>query len=214
MTDAVEYRNARREDLPGVGEVFLTAFPESVQHYVGHPIPPAVFADIFAICLDAEPEAFFVASVGGRIAGYNFAPSAFSRLVRTAIWRGHLARIAWCWLLRRYGFGLHPVFVAARNWLSLLRDAAEEQFASDARIFSIAVHPDFQGLGIGNGLMRAGLGYLASRGVQRVRLEVRPQNAPAVHLYEKYGFTMVGRTRDTQGEWLIMLKDMPGDADH
>jgi len=210
MTETVEYRQARAEDLLGIGEVFLSAFPESVRHYIGHPIPTAVFADIFAICLDAEPAALCVACRGPRVAGYSFAPAEFSGLVRTAISHGHLWRIAVRWLRGKYGFGIHPVFIAAHNWVSLLRDAREEQFASEARIFSIAVHADYQGYGIGTGLLRMGLDYLASRHVPRVRLEVRPQNAPAVHLYEKFGFVTVGRTHDTQGEWLIMLKKMDG----
>ena len=206
MAEAARYRRATREDLTGVAEVFLAAFPESVQHYVGHPIAPTVLADVFAICLDTEPEAFFVAEVSGRIAGYIFAPLAMSRLVQTAVRRGHLWRIAGRWLRGCYGIGWHPVWVAARNWVSLLRDAREETHASDARIFSIAVHPDFQGFGIGTGLMQVGLAYLAAQGARVVRLEVRPQNAAAVHLYEKYGFSVVGRTHDTQGDWLIMLK--------
>jgi ribosomal protein S18 acetylase RimI-like enzyme len=107
-----------------------------------------------------------------------------------------------------YGFGLHPVFVAARNWLSLLHEAKDPALFSDARILSIAVHPDFQGRGLGNALMRQGIRYLLAEAVPRIRLEVRPDNGPAVHIYEKLGFTTSGRTRDTQGDWLIMLKAM------
>ena len=209
MAEEVQYRSATRDDLPGIAEVFQAAFPESVQHYVGHPIPPDVFADIFAICLDAEPEALFTATVGARTAGYIFAPMHLTRLFRTALWRGHLLRLFWGWASGRYRLGWQPVRIAMRNMLSVYRDAKAPELFSDARIFSVAVHPDFQGRGVGGGLLRVGLAYLEAQGARSVRLEVRPHNAAAVHLYEKFGFSTRGMTHDTQGEWLIMVRE-PG----
>ncbi|HEX2948211.1 MAG TPA: hypothetical protein VHV83_01345, partial [Armatimonadota bacterium] len=69
MTGQVQYRNAQRNDLQAIAQIFLTAFPESVQHYVGHEIPSDVLVDAFGICLDAEPTAFVVALVDNQIAG-------------------------------------------------------------------------------------------------------------------------------------------------
>ena len=212
MAELIEYRHATREDLTAIGAVFLAAFPESVEFYVGRPIPPTVLADLFSICLVAEPEAFFVALVNGQVAGYAFAPAHFSRLTGTALRHGSLLRMAWRWISGQYRLGLHPVFVAARNWLSLLQEAQHKELSSDARILSIAVDPHFQGHGLGNGLMQRALEYLAAQGVARVRLEVRPDNPAAVHLYEKLGFTTRGQTRDLQGPWVIMLKDMEHDS--
>jgi ribosomal protein S18 acetylase RimI-like enzyme len=111
------------------------------------------------------------------------------------------------WVAGRYGVGLKPVGIAAKNWVQLLVEAREKENASDARILSIAVDPEYQGRHIGAGLLLTGLNYLKSLKVEQVRLEVRPDNAPAVHLYEKFGFKTRGRTHDTQGDWLIMLKD-------
>ena len=212
VADLIEYRHASKDDLQAIGTVFLAAFPESVQFYVGRAIPPTVLADLFSICLAAEPEAFFVALVNGQVAGYVFAPAHFSRLTGTALRHGSLPRMAWRWISGQYGLGLHPVFVAARNWLSLLQEAQHKALSSDARILSIAVDPQFQGHGLGQGLMQRAMAYLASQGVARVRLEVRPDNPAAVHLYEKYGFTTRGQTRDLQGPWVIMLKDMEQDS--
>ena len=41
--------------------------------------------------------------------------------------------------------------------------------------------------------------------VLEVRLEVRPWNAGAVHVYRKTGWREAGRTRDVEGEWLVMV---------
>jgi len=172
-----------------------------------------VIADIFAIFMDAEPEGFFVAAVGGLIAGYIFAPSRLSRMYHTAIWRGHVFRILWRWASGQYGIGIRPGLMAVRNQLSVWWDSKRDrESGSEARIFSVAVHPEFQGMGIGTGLVQVGLEYLSSRGARRVRLEVRPDNIAAIRVYEKLGFRITGRTRDTQSDWLIMVKEMVGDV--
>lgn len=206
MSITIQYRNAQRDDLVEVANIFIAAFPDSIKHYVGGSIAPAVLVDAFAICLDAEPEAFIVAVTENRVIGYIIAPSCFSRLIGVAIWHGHLMHLAWRWLMGQYGIGFHPVRIAARNWLALAHEAREERLHSEARILSIAVDPQVQGHGVGTELLHHGLAYLEKQQVTRVRLEVRPENTPAIHLYEKFGFVTKGTTRDTQGKWLIMLK--------
>jgi ribosomal protein S18 acetylase RimI-like enzyme len=207
----VEYRRARKDDLAGVAEVFIAAFPESVEHYVGQAIGPAALVDVFAICLDAEPEAFIVADVDGAVYCYVFAPVSMSGIFRTAVVHGHLLVLLWGWIGGRYGIGFQPVRVAVRNWLSLWGQHREGEHRTDAHILSIAVAPGAQGKGLGTGLMKEALKYLTQRGVHVVRLEVRPDNLPAIRIYEKLGFETRGRTGDTQGEWLIMIKDMASD---
>jgi ribosomal protein S18 acetylase RimI-like enzyme len=213
MAAEVRYRSADLDDLSGIAEVFLAAFPESVLHYVGHTIGTRVIEDAFAIALDAEPEALLVAETDGRIAGYAYAPSKFSNVARTAVFRCHLCRMFGRWISGGYGVGLRPAWIAARNWLSIWRESREEALHAEARILSIAVSPDFQGMGIGTELMKRAMAYFAAKGEERVRLEVRPENAAAIHLYEKLGFETKGRTRDTQGDWLIMIRELPEKGD-
>lgn len=61
----------------------------------------------------------------------------------------------------------------------------------------MAVHDDFVGRGVGSALLAACLD-LADRwlDLRRVELEVYTDNAPAIHLYEKFGFAREGTLRD------------------
>lgn len=54
-------------------------------------------------------------------------------------------------------------------------------------VYVLAVHPDAQGLGLGRGLLRAGLAHLAARGCDDVALYVEADD-PAARLYADEGF--------------------------
>ena len=57
-----------------------------------------------------------------------------------------------------------------------------------ARLYSVAVHPDAQGKGLGKHLLLHHLKLAADLGYPRLRLEVRQDNHTAIALYEKLGF--------------------------
>lgn len=57
-------------------------------------------------------------------------------------------------------------------------------------IYVIAVHPDFQGLGLGRDLVVAGLASLHARGAPVGMLYVDASNKAAVSLYERIGFAV------------------------
>jgi [ribosomal protein S18]-alanine N-acetyltransferase len=222
---SLRLRPANRADLAQIALVFLSAFPQSVEHYSGRqpervwragqliwPGGGRLMADVFAICLHCEATAFIVAEdeAQGRIAGYIFAPAHASRLLRIQLTGASLLKIAWNWSNRRYSIGPRAYAIAWHNLRTMLLEARQErgtELLCDARVFSIAVHPDYQGLGLGKALTAAGLDYLRGCGERRVRLEVRPDNAAAVRVYEKLGFVVKGQTADSQGPWLIMLTE-------
>jgi putative acetyltransferase len=57
----------------------------------------------------------------------------------------------------------------------------------------MAVHDDFQGRGVGSALMAAALDLADNwLNLRRIELEVYTDNAPAIRLYEKYGFVTEG----------------------
>lgn len=206
-----EYRveRARAADVPAIAALFTASFRDSVLHHCGRLPAPQAMQDVFSLVYEAEPAAALVArAADGSLAGYCFAPVALPRLWLRAVTGGHLFRWAWRWLTGRYGFGLHPVKVIVLNKLAFLRSAATPTKAAGARILSIAVADAWRGRGMATALMAEAMAYFRSRGVKRVRLEVRPDNAPAIKVYEHYGFAAAGYTYDSQGPWLIMMKEM------
>jgi [ribosomal protein S18]-alanine N-acetyltransferase len=87
--------------------------------------------------------------------------------------------------------------------------------ADEAEILSIAVAPPHRGRGLSGKLLLTHLGHLAGRGVRKVFLEVEENNEPARRLYERMGFTVVGRRenyyRQSDGKTmnaLLMRRDL------
>jgi ribosomal-protein-alanine N-acetyltransferase len=65
--------------------------------------------------------------------------------------------------------------------------------ADEAEILSIAVAGTHRGRGLSNTLLLTHLGHLAGRGIRTVFLEVEENNEPARRLYQRAGFSVVGR---------------------
>jgi ribosomal-protein-alanine N-acetyltransferase len=62
----------------------------------------------------------------------------------------------------------------------------------EVQINNIALHPDFRGLGIGEAVLTVILKEVRGKGATFVTMEVRPSNTPAVSLYRKLGFKVLG----------------------
>ena len=61
----------------------------------------------------------------------------------------------------------------------------------------MGVHDDFQGRGVGSALMAAMINLAENwLNLRRIELEVYTDNAPAIRLYEKFGFVIEGTMRD------------------
>ncbi len=63
----------------------------------------------------------------------------------------------------------------------------------EADMMNLAVDPQFRRNGIAKLLVTTLIDHLRSRDVYCLTLEVRASNEPAISLYEKLGFTQVGR---------------------
>ena len=81
----------------------------------------------------------------------------------------------------------------------------------ELHINNLAVLPDFRHRGVGAELLAFVLNEGARLGALRATLEVRRSNTPALMLYERYGFTVAGNSRDNntnpQEDALILWKD-------
>ncbi len=67
--------------------------------------------------------------------------------------------------------------------------------AGEGQIMNIAVGPNFRGLGIGKGLMQKLEDCAITRDCEIISLEVAENNQSAIGLYEKCGYTEIGRRK-------------------
>ncbi len=65
--------------------------------------------------------------------------------------------------------------------------------AGEAHLLNLCVAPAEQGLGLGRRMLSRMLDIARWHGTDKILLEVRPSNQRAVQLYEKNGFTRIGK---------------------
>ena len=68
--------------------------------------------------------------------------------------------------------------------------------SAQARLYSLVVYPQHQGRGIARALLESLDRAAAARGCNRLSLEVRADNAPALRLYQRAGFQLVRQIAD------------------
>jgi ribosomal protein S18 acetylase RimI-like enzyme len=64
---------------------------------------------------------------------------------------------------------------------------------SMARLYSLVVHPEYVRRGIARALLAVAESEAGERGCRELRLEVRPDNLPAIRLYRKSGYAVTGK---------------------
>ncbi len=129
---------------------------------------------------------------------------SLSALQRRALLTG--AALRWSWSALRSGdFHLGALWRILQNKTLFVLQGRRYRSNGDAQLLNIAVAPAAQGRGIARELTLAGLDAMRGMHVPEVRLEVRDWNAPAIALYKRTGWREVGRTRDLEGEWLVMV---------
>lgn len=89
------------------------------------------------------------------------------------------------------------------------------QILEEAHITLLAIHPDYQGQGLGKLLLYSLLEDAVKRKLERATLEVRESNQVALSLYKKFGFRIAGRRKkyypDTEEDALVLWR---GDLHH
>lgn len=84
--------------------------------------------------------------------------------------------------------------------------------AGEAQIQNVATAPAFRRQGVAARLLTHVLAECRRRGFESAWLEVRVSNAPAIALYERFGFVAVGRRRNyyADGEEALVMCYRPG----
>jgi ribosomal-protein-alanine N-acetyltransferase len=86
-------------------------------------------------------------------------------------------------------------------------------FGEEIEIANIAVHPNYRRMRIGSSMLSV-IEDIYRNKAKRVFLEVRVSNTPAIKLYKKMGFKVVGiRKRyytDNDEDAIIMMKEIEG----
>lgn len=102
-------------------------------------------------------------------------------------------------------------------WLTAVEDekvfgyVGSQAVLGEADMMNVGVDPNHRRKGIAEALVTALVQQLSENGNHSLALEVRLSNAPAIALYEKLGFTQVGRRpnyyRNPREDALIMKKE-------
>lgn len=98
-------------------------------------------------------------------------------------------------------FIYEDLVVSKNHYLILEQDGRPAGYAGmwiildEAHLNNICIHPDYQGGGKGNLLLRALIQDAIRMGAGSMTLEVRVSNAPAIALYQKNGFQSAGIRR-------------------
>lgn len=87
------------------------------------------------------------------------------------------------------------VFLVAEEGDRLLGYAGMMHVLDEGSVSNVAVAPDCRRQGVGSALIEALLARARELGLSFVNLEVRESNAPAIALYERFGFVPDGRRK-------------------
>ena len=87
-------------------------------------------------------------------------------------------------------------FLAAVSGDKLLGYMGVHEICGEAYITNVAVFPEYRRLGVGEALIDAATQGAENRGCEFITLEVRVSNTPAIELYKKEGYNVVGQRKN------------------
>ena len=102
--------------------------------------------------------------------------------------------------------GEHSGFLVARS-------VPGQGSGPDAELLNIAVLPEYQGRSLGRWLMDPFIEWCRSLNVEKIWLEVRASNVPAIKFYRKYRFETAAKRRglysDPPEDGILMMCKLP-----
>ncbi len=217
MPEDVRVAPITREQLEPAVQIFLRAFADNVRLVYGERPKPDAMIDVWSFAREFEPGGFLVASDSSGVLGYALFTSSLRAMQRRALASGQVIIWALRAVVSRYGIRWHGV--ARQLWNKILFVGDSRRFRlhcgrGDAQLLNIAVAQHARGRGIAGSLVAEGMRYLATRGINEVRLEVQPANSAAIAVYRGVGFTEVGKMKNAYGDWLVMTANPQTYHDH
>ncbi len=186
-------RTLTEHDLPAAVGIYLAANPKSlltsfgssqVLHYLSWQLRAKHMAAATAAEVDGELAGILLLVKNNDLPGYLKQNTGF--LLRS--------------FLRHGGVLFTPLFrVRATQCIRCLVKPPKswERQPGTVRVLCIAVHPRFQGNGVGGELLRAAEELAYSRGHERAELTVKTTNLSAIRFYERFGWEKL----TVDGQW-------------
>jgi ribosomal-protein-alanine N-acetyltransferase len=203
----MEIRPATAAQLDEVVDIFAAAFYDSISFFtpLNQKIKVAL-KDFFKLLLSAFGPGFMVAIEDNQVAGYIVMAADIRQLWLHAVLSGFILKLAAKAIGGAYGVRLATIYKIVQNKLYYMRFEVTTDHCG--QLLSLGVTPKYQGRGMGRQLITAGINYLAAQKVNRIKLEVRPDNTAAAHLYASFDFVPIGQAKDLQGQWIVMMKEI------
>lgn len=179
---AFTIREGRPEDSAAVGEIFALTFPDKFGPPLGGSV--AHQAEIIAELPPGGP--WWVAEMGGRVAGVVTLHLGDQDGAEVSAWR----------ILRRHCSVWRSLW--ALVMLQMITTTTADEHT--AYVDMLGVHPDFQGKGIGEALLRHAVEAARQYGKDEVALHCLKKNERAHRVYVRVGFK---QKRVQHAPWLI-----------
>jgi ribosomal protein S18 acetylase RimI-like enzyme len=189
----VTVRALSENDLRAAVEIYIAANPKSlltsfgrcqIRHYLSWQLKANHMAAATAAEVDGEVAGMLLLVKNNDLPGYLKQNKRF--LSRSFV--------------RNIGVLFTPLFrVRATQCVRCLLNPPKswKRQTGTVRVLCIAVHPKFQGMGIGGRLLKSAEELAYSRGHDRAELTVNPTNASAIRFYERWGWEKLS----AGGEW-------------
>lgn len=210
MRSAIDVRVMCLEDLPVVTELHLLAFPRAALTSLGKEAVLRYYQWQF----EHQRELYAtVALVHGTMAGFSLAGHLLHPL--SGYLREHRRYLIGA-TLRHPSLLANPIFrdrmmLAVKKLGPRRSRGASRRDGARFGVLALAVHPDFQGYGIGQALLDDAECEARRLGVPRIGLTVRLDNDQAIRFYERQGWC---RELDARGHWTGMMhKDLTPASD-
>lgn len=182
-------RSARAVDMPGIATVLQDAFSEKLSVIFSK--EPDYVRDLLETIYSGPVrrgyDGILVAERDGRVVGTLVIEPVYHTAEENRSFENYAVRMLGLPRMLWAGFLL---------WLMAHKPADGE-----AHIADVGVAPDCQGEGVGTQLMAHAEQWAHTHGRDRLTLWVAANNAAALHLYEKSGFTIA----ETRSNWVLRL---------